>query len=164
LIFILFIAAVVLCFRGFVLDRITVDGASMQGTFYDGDVLWVQKFDVENLNRFDVVIANAYHRTVIKRVIGLPSETVTIKDGKVYINGTILDGDYGDYIKDGGLAISGYKLSDNEYFILGDNRNESADSRIFGAVKISNIRGKVLYQIFPFTRFGLVAHGEQIEK
>lgn len=135
----------------------------MQDTFYDGDVLWVQKFDVERVGRFDVVIAKAYHKTLIKRIIGLPNEIVSIKDGKVYINGVLLNGDYGDYINDGGLAISGYKLKDNEYFLLGDNRNESADSRMFGAVNIVEIRGKVIFEIFPLSRFGRVAHGEHIK-
>lgn len=156
LVSILLAAAFVFCFRGFVMDRVIVSGPSMEKTFYSGDVLWVKKYDVDRFERFEVAIADTSYGPLIKRVIGLPHETVAIKEGKVYIDGAELSGDYGDYINDSGLAGNDLYLDDNEYFLLGDNRNDSIDSRLFGVVNIKDIRGKVIFQIFPFSHFGKV--------
>ena len=94
----------------------------------------------------------------IKRVVGLPGETVQIKDGRVYINDVQLD-DYVDTtILTPGVAANPYKLADDEYFVLGDNRNNSEDSRFasVGMVKRKNVVGKVWMVIEPFDSFGFV--------
>ena len=96
----------------------------------------------------------------IKRVIGLPGETVQIADdGTILINGKALDDKYGtEKITDPGLAEYPVKLKDNEYFVLGDNRNHSEDSRFsdVGAVRKEQIVGRVIYRILPFRKAGRV--------
>ena len=128
----------------------------MRETFYSGDVLLVQKYGYNDLNRFSVAAAHVNGITIVKRVIGLPHETVFINDGKVYINGQLLNGDYGDYISDAGLLNAKITLGDNDYFLLGDNRNESVDSRVFGAVNIKDIKGVAVYRIYPFGKAGRI--------
>lgn len=150
-----FILCVVICvvlFRNFVIDRVIVEGVSMQKTFNSGDVLWIQKFDSDSFERYDVVIAKVNNKKVIKRIIGLPSETIEIKDGAIYINGVLLDGVYG--INAGNDKI--YRLAKDEYYLLGDNREESVDSRVFGAISIQEICGKAIFRVFPFSGFGLI--------
>jgi len=92
-----------------------------------------------------------------KRVIGLPGETVLIKDGYVYINGEILDESL--YTEMGTTYIPGkvseeWILGDNEYFLMGDNRKHSKDSRYFGVVKTENIMGEIVFILYPFSDMG----------
>lgn len=127
---------------------VIVSGESMEDTLHDGDYLWLTKID-ENIERFDVVVIDdtrveAEH--IIKRVIALPGETVQIIKGKVYVNNEKLDEHYCKApIRDSGIAESEIILGDNEYFVLGDNRNNSTDSRynVVGLIKREQIRGKV---------------------
>lgn len=123
---------------------------SMNTTFSDGDVLWARKFNLQDIQRYEVVIAKVSSALIIKRVIGLPNETVQIIDGFVYINGEKLLDDYGYETTVYGYASNEVMLSENEYFLMGDNRNNSLDCRIWGAVKGCNIKGVIVMQIFPF--------------
>ena len=94
-----------------------------------------------------------------KRIIGLPEETIQIKDGYVYINDKQLEEDYGkEIIEDSGLAVDKITLKKDEYFVLGDNRNGSIDSRRtdIGAVKREQIKGKAWLCFYPFTKFGTI--------
>ena len=98
-------------------------------------------------------IAEKDNEKIIKRVIGMPGETVAIKKGKIYINDKVIDDEYAygetsDYNK--------VTLRDNEYFILGDNRLISKDSRYFGPIKENEIKGKIVFRLFPFTKIGTV--------
>lgn len=144
--------SIIVVFRMFVVERVIVDGNSMSPSFSSGEVLFARKFNInaETVNRFSVVIIQYNGRLKLKRVIGLPNETIQISNGRVIIDGQILQGDYGENIKNYGCAGEEIKLGENEYFVLGDNRNDSTDSRVWGAINISDIKGIVVAKIFPF--------------
>ncbi|MBQ5375559.1 MAG: signal peptidase I, partial [Lachnospiraceae bacterium] len=97
-----------------------------------------------------------------KRIIGLPGETVRIDtDGKIYVNEALLDENYGyETIEDPGRAIETLVLGEDEYFVLGDNRNNSRDSRdpMVGNISRDRIVGKAFIRIYPFDKFGVLKH------
>ena len=148
----------VIGFRTYILERVIVNGESMKETFFDGDILWAQKFNLEHLERFDVVVAQANGQSVIKRIIGLPNETVTIIDDTIWINGELLEDRYDEDMKESNASIKDITLGANEYFLMGDNRQHSVDSRNFGPVSIDHMCGKVIFQIYPFNRMGVVSN------
>ena len=141
----------------FGVQTVQVVGPSMNTTLTDGETVLVNKLYGTLLQpkRYDIIAFKqidfgSYYE--IKRVIGLPGETVQIKDGKVYINGEELgDSPIEDKIRVAGLAEREIKLSKSEYFVLGDNVNNSEDSRYsnVGNVAKSEILGKVIYRIKP---------------
>lgn len=148
-----------------VAERAVVSGISMESTLYDGNNLIVDKISYQftDPERFDIIVFAAPgldNEKLIKRVIGLPGETVQIKKGYVYINGKKLTSDiYGkDIILDGGLADSKIKLGKDEYFCMGDNRNSSIDSRdpLVGNVKRSTVLGKTNLRILPVSQAGKI--------
>ena len=146
-------------------QRTSVSGSSMETTLSDGDQLLVDKlsYRFQDPKRFDIIVfpyqyeENVYY---IKRIIGLPGETVQVKDGYVYINGEKLESDiYGkEVMQSAGIAAEPITLGDDEYFVLGDNRNNSVDSRFadVGTVKASYIEGKVWFVLSPSEHRGLV--------
>lgn len=139
----------VILFRCFVMERVIVNGESMYPTCKNGDVYMSQKAGI-SLSRYDIVIAKNGYQTVIKRVIGLPGDTLIVNNGKVYINGCPVASEY-DYITDdAGLLKDYYFLPENQYFLMGDNRSNSVDSRVYGSVSREDIKGVVVSKIFPF--------------
>lgn len=153
---ILLVAAAAILGYGFVTfcyRDVYMSGSSMNPTIEDGDKCVVSRLSyyLGKPDRYDIVAykqredGNSYYD--IKRVIGLPGETVLIENGRIYIDGTELtDMPCSDYIFTGGLADSDYTLGDEEYFLLGDNVNNSRDSRYvnIGSIKESEILGKVV--------------------
>ncbi|MBQ5484680.1 MAG: signal peptidase I [Lachnospiraceae bacterium] len=149
----------------FVVSRSVVSGHSMEKTLSDGDNLVVDKitYRFSDPSRYDVVIfpylykKNTYY---IKRIIGLPGETVQItEEGKIMINGKQLKEDFGlAPIRDPGVAETEVCLGKDEYFVLGDNRNSSEDSRFFdvGNIRRSQIIGRALFRFYPFQRMGRI--------
>lgn len=150
------LALVVFCFRSFVLTRVVVSGDSMNPSFSDGDVLWARKFGVDKLDRYQVVVANTDSGYVIKRVIGLPGEAVQIVEGCVYIDGEKLADDPAAQTSIYGVAEAGVTLGEDEYFLLGDNRDNSTDSRVWGPVGSEDIKGVTVFRFFPFWKAGYV--------
>lgn len=147
------IVLVVVLIRTFIITPVRVDGDSMKNTLKNGDILLLYKLG--SINRLDIIVLDEEkdNEKIIKRVIGLPGETVAIKKGKIYINYKVIDdkyayGETSDYDK--------VTLEDDEYFILGDNRLISKDSRYFGPIKKSEIKGKIVFRLFPFTKIGTV--------
>ena len=142
-------------------QRTRVSGSSMENTLSNGDNLIVDKlsYRFNAPERFDVIIFPFQYEEdtyYIKRIIGLPGETVQIgADGTIYINGEVLEEDYGlETILDPGMAIDPVVLGDDEYFVLGDNRNNSSDSRFAGVgkVKRDQIIGRAWIRIYPFDK------------
>ena len=147
------IVVVVVLIRTFIITPVRVDGDSMKNTLKNGDILLLYK--LSSIDRFDIIVLDEEkdNEKIIKRVIGMPGESVAIKKGKIYINDKVIDDEYAygetsDYNK--------VTLRDNEYFILGDNRLISKDSRYFGPIKENEIKGKIVFRLFPFTKIGTV--------
>ncbi len=147
--------------------RTEVNGASMNDTLMDGDNLIVDKisYRFKNPERFDIVVfpyRYADDTFYIKRVIGLPGETVYIdKEGNIFINNELLDESYGkEMIRDPGRAYEPVKLERDEYFVMGDNRNNSSDSRdpAVGNIKKSELVGKAWVRIWPLSEIGIIRH------
>lgn len=150
----------------YVIQRTVVDGTSMENTLFDKDQLYVEKisYHFDGLKRFDIIVFYPYGRAAgdyyVKRIIGLPGETVQIIGSKIYINGKVLKENYGkEPIAEPGRAAETITLGDKEYFVLGDNRAVSRDSRSeeVGNVALKNIAGRVVLRIKPISRFGPVS-------
>lgn len=135
-------------FLMFVGQCVRVSGSSMSPTYHSGQILFVEKITKE-YKRFDVVTLKNDGQLLIKRVIGTPGDTVQILDGSVYINGEKLKNDIETYINDSGIANNPIILGEHEYFVMGDNRNYSIDSRnpSVGTVSQSEIFGRVFLEI-----------------
>jgi signal peptidase I len=160
-------AIVLLCYFiiTFVGCRARVDGNSMNPTLQNNDSLWVDKisYRIGDPERFDVIIFDYDENTdYVKRIIGLPGEKVRIdQDGNIYINDELLEENYGnERIRSTniGRASQTILLGSDEYFVLGDNRNNSSDSRYadVGNVKREDIVGRVRLRIYPFSSIGFI--------
>ena len=153
----------------FVGQRTEVDGSSMEPMLTDGDNLIVDKitYRFSDPKRFDIIVfpfkqeKNTYY---IKRIIGLPGETVQIDEqGTIYINGEVLTENYGREIiraETVGIAANPIVLGEDEYFVMGDNRNCSMDSRteIVGNIKRKDIIGRAWIRIWPLNKLGILKH------
>lgn len=150
------IVVVVLLVRSFIVTPGLVNGSSMEPTLYNNELVLINKIGLnKGIDRYDIVVVKYENSTIIKRVIGLPYETVEYIDDTLYIDGKIVNTkvDF-EYTKDFKLTAG-----KNEYIVLGDNRNISKDSRIIGPVKERDIIGKVDLVLFPFSKFGKVKWG-----
>lgn len=151
--YIIVLVAVILV-KKFVFSPIQVSGDSMYSTLHDNDIMFLNKigYRINGLKRFDIVVIRHEDKYLIKRVIGLPNEEIEVKDNKLYINGkyteqpflaaTVFTGDFHETIPD------------DCYFVMGDNREISLDSRMLGCFNKDKIEGKTNLTIFPFSRFG----------
>lgn len=148
----LLIIILVLLIKRFVISPIRVNGNSMYKTLHEGDIMILNiiGYNISNVDRFDIVVVNEGNELIIKRVIGLPGETITYDDNKLYVNNKLVKDKYGY----GDTGDFSYKVPKNSYFVLGDNRGNSLDSRVFGPFKKKQIIGKTNFIIFPFNRFG----------
>lgn len=127
----------------------------MNPTLSDGEIMLLNKFD-HNYQRFDIVIVKYNNDKLIKRIIGLPGEHIKFIDNKLYIdNKVVKDVDLKDKTNDFDINELNYSvIPKNCYFVMGDNRNNSTDSRIIGPVSKENIIGKTNIALFPFNKFG----------
>ncbi len=137
-----------------ILPRYVVDGASMEPNFHTSQRVVVDRVTMmlEGASRGDVVVLDSptqKDELLIKRVIGLPNETVTMRDGRVYINGRLLDESYVLEYCTSRACNGEWLLGPDEYFVLGDNRPHSYDSQDFGPVKASTIKGIVRLRYWP---------------
>ncbi len=148
-------------------QRTRVSGHSMETTLSNGDNLIVDKlsYRFRDPKRFDIIVfpykyeENTYY---IKRIIGLPGETVQVADGYAYIDGELLESDiYGaEPMDNAGIADTPITLGEEEYFVLGDNRNHSSDSRdpSVGILTRDDLLGRAWIRIFPFDHMGVIRH------
>lgn len=146
------IIIVVVLVRSFIATPIKVNGDSMYPTLEDGDLMILKKYEKKDIDRFDIIVVDIKDDKIIKRVIGLPEEDVEFRDGKLYINDELVDENYSDDIT---RDFKDYCGKD-EYFVMGDNRDESMDSRMIGCISIDSIMGKTDYVLYPFNKWGKV--------
>ena len=148
-------------------QRTQVSGSSMETTLSDGDHLIVDKisYRFEDPERFDIIVFPYQYDTdtyYIKRIIGMPGGTVQIDDsGNIYVDGELLEEAYGrEVIQNPGRANDPILLGDDEYFVMGDNRNNSSDSRdpSVGNIHRKDIIGRAFIRIWPSSKFGILKH------
>lgn len=150
--------------------RTIVEGTSMEPMLCDGDNVIIDKFTYRfrNPKRFDIIVIPARYQPevhYIKRIVGLPGETVWINEnGFVCINGEVLDDLYGMEritMENRGRASQPVTLMENEYFVLGDNRNDSLDSRspAVGNIHRAEILGRAWFRVWPLGKIGFLKHG-----
>ena len=147
----------------FFIQTIRVDGSSMYPTLEDNEfgLSNVLSVKLDQIERFDIAVINIENKYLVKRVIGLPGETLSYRSGILYINGeevreSFLDTDYcrnynGVFTAD----IDEITLGENEYFCMGDNRPNSKDSRYYGPFQKKQIKCVGALILYPFDRFGL---------
>lgn len=138
-----------------------ISGHSMEPAISASDLVLVDRLTYKFMKpkRMDVVIFQRSDATRnVKRVIGLPGETVVIQNGRIYIDGTLLGSDQISDISLGGIAEKPVELMEDEYFLIGDNADSSEDSRFInvGNVKRSQILGRIWFRLLPFKKIGFI--------
>lgn len=147
----------VLLIRNYVITPVFVDGKSMEPNLINRQILILKRYD-KSLDRFDVVVFKYGKSRLVKRVIGLPGEHIEYKDSKLYVNGkeveeTMIDKPTADF----NLESIGYTtIPEGYYFVVGDNRTNSRDSRSIGLISKKSVMGTVSLSLFPFNRFGFI--------
>lgn len=157
--------AVVLVVTNYVVTPVQVKGSSMYPTLEDGSLGFsdIIGYRMTGIKRFDVVVVYLEEKNeyLVKRVVGLPGETVSYKDGQLYIDGEAVDEpffdeDYKDSYGSTFMSdVDPITLGDDEYYCLGDNRPHSSDSRYYGPFKKEDIRSKGIFIYWPFSDFGV---------
>ncbi len=149
---------VVFLLRYYVVALIKVNGSSMDDTLENKDIMILDKlsYRFSSIKRFDIVVVKQDKEYLIKRVIGLPGENVEYKNNILYINGEKVEEDFShkkteDFTLE---ELDSKKVPDQYYFVLGDNRGNSMDSRMIGFIPKKNIIGKTSLTIFPLHRIG----------
>lgn len=163
LIFVVVFSFIIITYVG---QRTRVDGQSMETTLQNNDNLIVDKisYRFRDPKRFEIIVFPYQYRDntyYIKRIIGLPGETVQVIDGYVYIDGEQLDEHYGNELMESpGIAEDPITLGEDEYFVLGDNRNHSSDSRdaTVGVLHRKDLLGRAWIRIWPLNKFGAIKH------
>lgn len=149
----------VICIRHFVISPVQVDGSSMVPTLEHKQILLLKKFD-HSFERFDIIVVKYRSDKLVKRIIGLPGETVAYYNNHLYINGTKVEETFlpkNMETENFDLSKIGYTvIPDDYYFVVGDNRGDSLDSRYLGLFPEKDIEGTVDFRLFPFRTFGKV--------
>lgn len=144
------ILIVVVLVRSFIATPVMVSGPSMQETLYSNDIMILNK--MVDINRYDIVVVKHNKDKIIKRLMGLPGDKIKCVSGTLYINNEEVN----QYGFGKNFDFPEVKLGSNEYFVIGDNREDSYDSRYFGPITRDKILGKTDLIIFPFKRIGKV--------
>ena len=151
---------VVILIRSFIVTPAVVDGVSMEPTLKDNNIVILNKFNykIKEIKRFDVVVVNWNNEKLIKRVVALPGEHVMYKEGILYIDGAIeIESFKHKTTDDFNIEQIGYlTIPGDKYFVVGDNRSNSIDSRFIGLIDKKDIEGKVNLRIFPLNKINVV--------
>ena len=162
------IIIVVILIRTYIVTPVVVRGDSMYSTLEDGEVLFLSKinYEIEDIKRFDIVVVKDIDNDlIIKRVIGLPGDSVEYNDGILYINNEEIKENYTDYEMENFNVDSICEITDincngiipeNMYLVLGDNRGVSADSRVKGLINREQILGKTIFRIWPLNKINII--------
>lgn len=152
--YILIITAV-LIIRGFFYTPIRVVGDSMETTLSDKEIMILDKISpkLNEYKRFDIVVIRHQNSYLIKRIVGLPGEKIKYIDNQLYVNDKKVND---PYINNFATELKEIEIPDNKYFVLGDNRGYSKDSRIIGLIDKREMLGKTSLVIFPIKRIGTV--------
>jgi len=147
------IIMVVLLVKRYIFTPVIVNGPSMMNTLHDKDVMILDKIGMKlnGIDRFDIVVIQTQNSKIIKRVIGMPGETIEYEDNKLYINDKEIKDSYGTGVT---YDFEKVKIPEDMYYVLGDNRNDSVDSRMIGLISKKDILGHATFIIYPFNRFG----------
>lgn len=149
------VAVVVILIRTFIVTPVIVNGESMEPTLIENEILLLRKYD-KNYKRFDIVVIEYEKDKIVKRVIGLPGDHISFKNNNLYVNGKKMKENFKhNEVSDFDIEDLGEKVVPKDsYFVVGDNRPVSKDSRIIGFIKKDQIKGKTGFVLFPFNRFG----------
>lgn len=152
------IVIAVVFFRIFIATPIQVVGSSMYPTLKSDEILILNKVSKNKLKRFDIVVIKYNSETIIKRIIGLPGEKIEYIDNVLYVNGEIVDEPFEhEDTNDFSLSeISSESVPEDSYFVVGDNRGISMDSRIIGFIDKKDILGKASLRLFPINKLGII--------
>lgn len=150
--------AIALALRFFVFDFVVVEQSSMETTLYTGEWLFLEKvtYRLDDPDEGDIIVCHfdEGRKNYVKRVIGVSGDTVAIKEGVTYVNGEAIDEPYLHEPELGTLEET--TVPEDSVFVMGDNRNNSFDSRVVGSIPYDRIRGRVLFRAWPFTKFGKI--------
>ena len=151
------IIIVIVLIRSFIVTLVRVDGNSMVDTLHNGEILVLNKLD-KDYKRFDIVVIKHNNERLVKRVIGLPGEQVRYKNNTLYINGKKVEEKFiKETTENFNITELGYnKIPKGYYFVVGDNRDNSLDSRYIGLIKKEQIKGTTNIRLFPFNKIGKV--------
>ncbi|MCI8310990.1 MAG: signal peptidase I [Lachnospiraceae bacterium] len=166
LLYVMMVVGITFFIITFIGQRTYVSGSSMENTLHHGDNLIVDKltYRFSKPKRYDIIVFPFRYQEktyYIKRIIGLPGETIQIQDGVIWIDGEVLQESYGrEVMKNAGLAADMITLGEDEYFVLGDNRNDSTDSRdpSVGVIHKDEIIGRAWLRIWPLDKIGVLKH------
>ncbi len=150
------IVIVVILIRTFIITPVRVDGESMYPTLKNNDIMMLKKYDKKYQYK-NIVILKYGNTRLVKRIIGVPGDHIKVNNGKLYINGKKTNDLYSNITNDFSLEDFGYsKIPQDYYFVMGDNRTNSTDSRTIGLIKKSDILGTTNFRIFPFNHIGTI--------
>lgn len=163
---ILAVAAAAIVLRTFVAENVIVVGSSMEKTLFTGQWLIVNKlgYKFKTPLRGDIIVLDPdaiadpsiRDNDYVKRIVALPGEEINIKGGNVYINGEILDEPYALGTTYSNGTIFPFVIPEGTYFVMGDNRQVSYDSRQIGVIEIRNIKGETIFRLWPLNEIGKI--------
>ena len=155
------IILVVLFIKAFIVTPIKVNGESMYPTLEEGDIMILNKtaYYFNKPKRFDIVVVDMPDEYLIKRVIGLPGEHIEYKDNTLYVDGKKVKENFKHGVTDDFNIeeLDSYTIPENSYLVMGDNRENSLDSRELGFIREDQLLGKTSLIILPFNRIGSVS-------